>query len=328
MVIEDFEGADIILDGLEKTSPNPFERIIVMRGNSTIKGRFNGYANQASNSRKIKKLMDETGPSGAFIFNDSRAEGQALIRTNKKNGGTNHYVEDGLAAYSDHLMAGTTGIGLYVAKLLFGPSYELVRVLGTSSNIDILLLIQPEHARKELSMERLFRIPRGTIDGAVPYCNVLVGESNESRGCLLLMPLSSRFDDEHKRRMIDFYDGLVERLREKDVPVSIKFHPREEEPGRFSFSSKGDILDKYLPMESIIINDPHRFQIVIGDYSTSILMARYLIEKEANVYSIVSCSGLFDYPEEDIDLLKNMGVEVPKGPDELFHGIDTSASKM
>ena len=323
-VISDFGDVDPLVYSLEGWSRCPFAQIERLPGVYGQVSRFRRHFIIKRALIPITEFITRHKIECVYVFNDGRPEAQAALhfakKANKSTVGI--YVEDGAGVYSAYKSTKRPLYKILLAKLFYGPWWQDVKVLGTSRWIDEVKAIFPQLVRPELRSKPITSISRYALlelqNQEWPYeylenLGVKIGELNDLDAVLIVA--HSEF-----ARRIPRYKRVIENVlaiaRSQGLRLAIKYHPRET-LGDFLLVGNTEgiiVLPQSLPIELVYIFTSKQIRFIVGDISTSLLTAKWLLDN-AMVVSIAPLIGQTDsqlfrtFHELDIKIVNNM-VEV------------------
>ena len=323
IIMSDFEHSEKYLDLLKSWEKNPFSEIIILKGNWTINkyvSIFNIYVgfvislfNAINNKMKLYKYfithVRDSSPK-TYLFNDSNVQSQYLAKLTSDKKGKVYYVEDGSAAYNNHLSVTSKGIIKIIYKLFFGFWYNELEVFGTSKYIDEIIVSYPQSIRPELSGKKNQKLPDQIYDFLSNYLShsliTQFGYEIPEFDCVVVLPHSEilRFSNVN---MKSIYKNTISFLA-TGYKVGIKYHPREIN-NYLDFENKPNvsIIPKSLPSEVIWMHlRRKKTKVIIGDASTSLITAKKIMTNNTKVISIAK---LLDMDPKDYSYLCNFGIE-------------------
>lgn len=190
---------------------------------------------------------------------------------------------------------------LYGSKYIYEPIY----FYGMSSRFDEHYVLYPDSVRKELQHSSLKEIkPQYIINGVSK-----------------LYPFKSELDFKHEKYIVFFFDLLeryeninviqslftvvCENVKGEELIILCKYHPREI--SRFSFESNQIVeVPNHLPAEKLLCDLQGKNVVVIGNATTSIIVANKLGYKTISISKI---SGIDN--ECMFQAFQSMGIIVP-----------------
>lgn len=335
IIVSDFKDAEIFNRTILNWENNPFSEVKLLRGRFHVKknDKINRIRISRSNLKSSKRFFKEklNEASQTFIYHDGNPEGQIFAYLNSKKGGTNIYVEDGFAAYGDYIAPDMAFYEKLVAKMLWGRFYERVRVQGTYKYIGKVMVFYPEIVRPELRGKKVIKISKKVLTylndtkliSALLKSHNLYQEDLKAN-YIFIAPLS---EDLIEYGLVKKYSNIFNYLIPDLSNVYVKYHPREtmgDFLGIQNFSNVA-ILPQSLPMEVVFLalldKEP---MIVIGDSSTSLLTAKYLLEK-TNVISIIRLLGFKNMNLEDV--FEKVGILMPTSIKELKDDLELAKNR-
>jgi hypothetical protein len=324
VVIPVYSDVDAFCRSVKEWDKNPFSKIIMINGIYDVSSRVKRVDITRNNLKIIKNfLIDAVSEAcDVFIFNDGYPEAQIIARINHRRGGINTYVEDGSAAYNNSISPKIPIFKKIVYKLVYGIWYEDVSILGTYEYINKVMVIQPDFIRPELRVKEIAKIHKNIFnnlknDGFIStlFKNYSLDWADLNLNSVLIVSHSNILS----KGLSDTYRHLAGYLSHLTGGLYLKYHPREHEDdflGIRLLSPGVKLIPKTLPLEAIFValQDADEPVIIVGDLSTSLLTAKYLLEG-SYVISIMEFSNQFDPNLENI--FKKIGVFLPKDIEDL-----------
>ncbi len=315
---------------LTEWGDSPFSKIIMLNGIYDVASKIRRVGVIRNNIKIIKNFFsdDVNEFCEVFIFNDGYPEAQIIARLNHDKGGFNTYVEDGSAAYNSFVSPDAPIYKKIIYRLVFGAWHRDVKIMGTYKYIDKAMVAQPEFVRPELSCKDVIKMPKNVFNNlksmgfiSILFKNYGLEQANFNPNCILIVSHSDILSEE----LSDTYRYLVKYLLHFSGGLYVKYHPREREDdflGVKRHSPEVELIPKALPLEAVFValQDENMPDIIVGDLSTSLLTARYLL-KVSTVISIMKFSDLVDKNLENI--FKITGVYLPEDIDDLKTILET-----
>jgi len=297
------EGADteLLVRVLREWSQQVFVNIHRLPGALHEPSVFHRRAISRKNARAVLSLLHDFIPDHAYVFNDGRAETQAILHHCKQYNTLMKaiYVEDGAAAYSSHTRKPRSPLMQFLGKLYYGPWWERATYLGGTHWIDEVCVAFPELVRPELRSKKVTRLSQKILLNekiagiAKDMCKAVSIQDIEFRDLdAILMIAHSEF-----AKQVDGYRAAIEdilaSIDRQGLRVAAKYHPREPAGDYLSLSDKGNvlILPQSIPAEVIYVLAPENLKLVIGDISTSLYTAKWLLKETA----VISIAPLLKY---------------------------------
>lgn len=296
-IIGDFNNSAYIYEKLKGLSL--MDRVRFLPGNYNSNPVYEAIILK-KNTYTIQKLLkkdflSKNTKSSVFVFNDRRPEDQLLMYLNKKHGGINYYVEDGMAIYAD--MGGLRSISSVeriLRKLYFGFWYSPVDVLGTSKYIDVVLANEPSLVRDIIKTRHpVLKINKkifdnftklGILERIFMLDNLIKDKITSSKKvALILVPHLSALTEEMKREYCKYINNTINHLLQENYEILIKYHPRETLEDIMRLCSMLDIkniltIPRNIPIEVLYFLLKTKKNVVIyGFPSSAILTARLIL---------------------------------------------------
>lgn len=238
------------------------------------------------NSVKVRRQVTRNGIDRIHTFHDNRPEDQAALDALNGNDSITDargiYVEDGAIAYFYRNHEWTL-LETAKMKLFYGPWRTNVSEHGTSKWIDEVRASFPEHVRPELRERATVPLPRREVLSLADrsWFRRYVEESGaddelDAIDGMIFVALSE--DVSPDGEYAETVRSLVETFADRGHRVGIKYHPRETSPFLNLDGSDAVVLPQSIPAEVLYVADPDAIRFVVGNVSTSLLTARWLLD--------------------------------------------------
>ncbi|MDG6249246.1 polysialyltransferase family glycosyltransferase [Methanocalculus sp.] len=334
MVINsNFSDAKQFHQALLKWPNNPFKKILIIEGN---------YNSSQNADDRIKNNLDLLGKMiikelsesfTLFIFNDIHIESEFIAYINKKKGGKNVYIEDGIAAYNNHVFPPKKNLVKIKEKINYGFWYETPRILGCYKYIDMCLVFYPELIRPELEKNNIMRLEKDIITNFdKELLNSLINEIfpeifEKNLGCMIILPNSENIDPSKLKNIQNILISIIKTLGRYNINSAIKYHPREKNTGfiKLNPNESVTIIPQSLPCELVFLatkNHPPKY--VIGDESTALYTSRMIYGESTFTISMskILCNNndfenLFFHP-----VFQKLGIIVPDSYENILKLIE------
>ncbi len=301
IIVCDFENAPQYKEIITQWDVNLFSEITLLNGRYGINKRsiIKIALSVKKNIYLFKKSLKNgvlSFPYNLFIFNDGNPEAQYLAFHNKKKGGVNTYVEDGMIAVYGNGVANALPLYQKIgAKLFFGSYYENIGVLGTYSAIQKVMVSYPNMIRGELKGKEIVKIPieiftilneSGFIKSFLEKYHLRdYLDEKESIKYLLLMPHSDGLNEIQIKKLQE----IIILINDKLNYLYIKYHPRELRDNYLELNldeNNISLINKSIPIELIYITLIHNQpRLIIGVDSSSLISAKLFLD-EARVVDL------------------------------------------
>ena len=184
------------------------------------------------------------------------------------------------------------------------------------------MVIQPDFIRPEFRVKDIVKITKNIFNKlraegfiSILFKNYAIELASFNLNSVMIVSHSNILSKD----LSDTYRYLAGYLSHLSAGLYLKYHPREHEDDFLgvNLSSPGvKLIPKALPLEAIFValQDEDGPNIIVGDLSTSLLTAKYLLES-SYVISIMEFSNQFDPNLENI--FKKIGVFLPKDIEDL-----------
>ncbi len=233
-----------------------------------------------------------------YVFNDAFPETQCIIRSTPA---IIEYIEDGSAPYNSHRVTHPTG--RWAQKILFGPKYERLSVLGTHSKIIRSNFSYPSLARGENRIKPIKGIP--LVSSHLEYLRKLAQHMNRQEQTIPhKQSVVYLFPPHCSDNLSAAYTRLMNADRENNKQVLIKPHPVFAKP--YS-SANGDIvISSFVPIELLLFCSEH-IERCIG-YPSTALMSLKLLHPALRTECLIEGTS----PQDDffIENLTKIGVPI------------------
>ena len=202
----------------------------------------------------------------------------------------------------------------YLRRLLYGSRYiyQPIYFYGQSSIYDRYYVSFPDHVRYELRGKKITEIPKEHIITAI---NLLYPHQfsmpDADKYLLIFFDLIDRYNNPPK--IFRVFKDIIDLALSKGYAIMCKYHPRETQKINIS-ESKICELPNAIPAEKVLTDLVDKDVLIIGNATTSILMARKLDFKAVSVAVIDD-----NLNEEMIGKMLEIGIETPKLPAEIFN---------
>lgn len=213
-----------------------------------------------------------------YAFNDSFPEIQYILSRSKSY--DTKYIEDGSAPYNSHSVSHS--ITSLAQKILYGPYFDRINVLGTSRYIDANIFCYPTLARDENKAKPISQIiySADAQQDLSQFSKLfdlesLIKKAGDSPINLFLPP---PFENDST---FSCFEQLIR--KSKEIPV-VKQHPLS----KLRLNSKLDFVevDSFIPAEALLVRIK-QIKLVYG-YPTTTLMATKFLRPEITVRCVPS----------------------------------------
>lgn len=201
-----------------------------------------------------------------------------MLFKNFQNNGINIYVEDGIGAYSDSKVDDFPIRKKILLRVLFGKSFQRLRILGTYPCIHKMFAFHPEIVRDELRGLKIEKIPDNTFKLLLTsnFCHHFFKTQNIDISTLnnkivIFIPHSSLLIKINK---LEEYKKVLKQIGSTIEEIVIKYHPREKEKDylKMSLNRKIQIFPRSVPAELLYMTflDNKPKAIISDSYTTFI----------------------------------------------------------
>ncbi len=324
LVSRNFPNVGEFINGIKKWDSNPFDSIETYHGQYEMRFQNTFILKELEliylfrkETINLKKRYSGGVIDNLYLSTDANPVIQYMACLNHRNGGSNIYIEDGIAPYKQESL-GDFKYPSFVNKIAFGREFEVLEHHGQYKYIGRLMLLRPEYVRPELKQKTINRIERewivelnktGLPEEILDQLDVKIPKKTNLT--ILVLPHS---DFLINNELLSIYRKRIKQLMESKTNILIKYHPREENHYLDDIIDPDRVLPQSVPMEVIflyLMDKPPKS--VIGTKSTSLLTAK-LFYKETKVISLVR---LFDFHISLEDMFEKIGVFIPENFDEL-----------
>ncbi|MFP9193680.1 polysialyltransferase family glycosyltransferase [Natrialbaceae archaeon A-CW1-1] len=328
-----FVDSDItgLLNAFNRSDEVPFERVFQLSGiyeANRPRRRFR----QKRNTIRIRRKINHWQPDRIYSFHDYRPEDQIALTTAQKHGAKRVYVEDGTDAYTDAFAEKDhTHNTLLKGKLFYGLWWKPPKPHGTSGRIDEARVVFPQHATPQLQAVPLKTISRpamfslGEMDWFEPYVTRqgLKGQMATIDTIVFVdhYAYANRFA-RYEQQLSD----VITRLVDKGHTVGVKYHPVESRSFLDIDHPSVITVPRNVPAEILYILAPETIEFVVGNSSTALMTARWLLKNP----TVISLSNLLEpnasssvkVPDARLlSVFDDVGILLPEGVqaiDEVF----------
>jgi hypothetical protein len=325
-IVSDFAESLKLANAISQQKQSPFSNVYCLPGGygrrTRLPGRFLNWIIKAKNVLTIVNFVKKNQIKNVYSGNDADAEGQAMFYLVKKK---NQYaqcifVEEGASAYaSSPLREKKKFLKKLLAKIFYGWWWKEVRLGGTSPWVDKIMVRFPEFLRPELRDKEIIIIKREDFIGlknnslfinCVRELNIAEKELNQIN-ILFVLPHSDFFIAGERYK--ELIKEILKLAQGYELKVAVKYHPREPLGDFFGVRGKEImILPKSLPLELFYLFSPDSLKFVIGDVSSALLTARWLLNNNVRVISIAPMLNYYDrslfevFKKQKIELLDDL----------------------
>jgi len=330
VIINDFQAARPMAAAFKASERALYQSVSVVGGTFGLTSRARRQFRYRGALGEMRALTRNIAPAEIWVGNDARPECQAAFSTASRPADrvTGVYIEDGLTAYASSVKRPLKRWENAVGYVMFGRFWSGISVLGTSRWISKGLFIYPALVRHELS--HLSHVPIAADALLTDEMRRLAAEMVRLAGAdsVTISRLEAIVTVSHSSvaaKLPQYRDAiarLVAKLIESGRTVGVKYHPRQAEPDYLGLtgSNRVVLLPQGLPLEYLyLLTAPSspgasgvaggNLQVVVGDVSTTLLTARWLVPR-ARCVSLARPLGLLDASLEG--LFTAVGVQLPE----------------
>lgn len=327
IIVGNFYQARTLYEALTQLDDSPFVNVNFFEGEHEIQNRnafsraFMRYLGVPLLCHKIIDCVRVVKPDIVYLFNEERAYSNSILEAAGKLGYSVDFVEDGANTYNSDTNNKPPAY-LFWGKVFYGSSWKNVPVMGTHSIFKNVWVFFPRFVRNELLNKKINPIPLNGIDQLFNRrvdVSLLRHYSFDTIRfadvkCIILVSHSSvfkRFKDYESNTL-----GLIHKMLEAGWNIAIKYHPRDGDNDFLKLKDNPKIfmLKSSIPLEFIFLSMREKSPVIVGDLSTTLLMAHLMI-KNARIFSMARLMGAKD--ERFIGMLEQLGVLLPKNEDEF-----------
>lgn len=323
-IISDFLQTENFVNFFSNFKATPFIKIDIFPGLYKEKSIIKKRIIIKNNINKIKVFLNKYSVDTVYTCHDGRAESQALLYYAKKSNKDSRavYIEDGSAVYNSHAFENRSIFKFLLGKIFYGRWLQNIRVLGTSSWIDQVIAVFPDLIRPELKRKEIIPLERedflkiGEDEVFSGYIESLDGEIDKlQQSDLLLISPHSKFIKEYPKYK-EVINEIFRIIKSKKLKIAIKYHPREPLEDFLSVREIKDavILPKSIPLELLYISNKRLPNFIIGDVSTALLTAKWLLNK----HEVISVAPLLNYHDRRfLRLLQKVNIRLINRKEDL-----------
>lgn len=319
VLIEDFAGADCLIECLREWRDSPFRKIVNLPGVNSSQSLPERVLRLAINSRRVAGLVKRSDYGRVFVCNERRPESQAAIAVAKSlNDETRGFtIEDGLNSYRFSTFEINDGpLNVWLKHRIYGSWFEDVSFAGGFSQTDSFLCWYPDvYGQKAqnpyfeasgLPNCEPIKIRNQTRESlsqlAIAMTNRIGLPAEQLRGLrtiLFLPKMTWQTSDSQWMRLID--DCCKQHTKTGQL-LGIKYHPRDAADDPFEIRGRTNAVEipNLLPAEFIFIQSNKTLDLVLGGATTSLMTARcvggiesvYCVEQPESVEASLAISAL------------------------------------
>ncbi|MUV85124.1 hypothetical protein GJ631_00640 [Natronomonas sp. CBA1123] len=246
-----------------------------------------------------------------FIFNDISGDAQSIMFFSQMSAEICH-VEDGSAAYNKSSRNWTMD-NILARKLLFGPWWRPIKVLGTSGYGDKIWVTHPSAVRDELHQMEKLQINPDNVQKHSQWArryikNTGINTKLDTISTVVFLPHSSLISE--KAQYLTNIKSILDNYS-SEGKTGIKYHPREQETPGFNFGSNTFEIPREIPAELLYLAS-NSIETVLGDVSTSLISALWL----RNDIRVISYAlNLNDHDANLFSAFDKIGITLVSGRD-------------
>ena len=233
------------------------------------------------------------------------------------------YMDEGIASYFYAFNKSRKILEWFEGRLksiTYGSWYERPKVLGSSKYVDNGLFTFPDQIQEEYRKLEIGSFPSNYFSHArVKKFIEFVVQDQDLKDkilnidVLILLPSMNLVDTVYKD--IRILRKLLEDFKKKNLVVGIKYHPKDKDGNAvLDAGNQFTIVPTYLPAEIVfsLIDDD---AIIIGDVSSALFSAKWLLPK-SKIFALIPESSTIT--DSRLPLFKNIGVEILRNPQTLL----------
>lgn len=293
----------------------PFTRVDIFRGRE-LKG-WKQFKQRRAQFLTIQTMIKNLMIDRVFLGNDRSVLGQFFIKEVKKNNPfcMGCYLDDGVFSYLGRAASQKKAeryIDAILKKMSYGSWYDAPLTIGASRWIDELWLMDPEQRCNLLQVKKTvqIRFNESALNSAGDFAKRVLKVENVSTQQLEALDVLITLPNPLIFSKIPSYQKTIEMLlltfRQKKITVGVKYHP---------ITGNNDVL-RVQKLGAVLLPSQVSFEmilpflqkcIVIGDMSTTILLARFV---NPNTRVMMMKLGDDDYSQEMATLCHNLNIDV------------------
>jgi len=319
-IISDFAESTKLAKAIEDSRNSSFKQVYVLAGTYAKKWKILKWIITRNNIIKLKHFIKNSRIKNVYSCQDKKAEGQAMFYFTKEKNKTTQcfYVEDGSGVYSEIVSKKKNFFKFILAKLFYGTWWRDKKVVGSSQWTDKLMVIFPQFVRGELKNKDIIPIKKDEV--------LRLKKEEFFSNCIKLFDVNLHgleqidvlllINHSYYARLYPKYKEVIEKFLKitetQGLKTAVKYHPREPLEDFLSVNNREKIiiLPRAIPVEILYIIGPASLKIVVGNISTSLLTAKWLMN-HCRVVSLVPMFNYYDYgllkifKEINIQLINN-----------------------
>lgn len=322
MIVQNFADFNHLFNAVKNWKENPFTNIVGFPGEynldqySKLKRRCIRYFFVKKCALDIVTYVKKNKITEFFMFNDERPQSLFLIEYIDKKGFNATYVEDGAMTYGSFVDQ-RHGHYLFIGKIIFGPWWRNVDVMGVCPTFRKVMALFPEYIRPELKHKKVEKIDltgvykfaeQNTITDYFSNYRLTKEELKRFDG-IILLPYSSILNKnpEYKNIIVK----LIRQLSSQGYTIAVKYHPRDANADPLGFKEFDNvrILNPAIPVEFIFLIPQNHLKFVISDSSTTLMSALWSL-KDCTIISLGELMGSRK-DERFNGVLKSLGISLP-----------------
>ena len=279
---------------LDRWSASPFSHTLIIRpgrpGSSLLANRIRA----ARSAARYHRMATEAEYSEVRVFSGTDTATQAYLYEVKRRSPTTKRVmlEDGGIFYNSQFIGGDVASEGYprwkliAGRIAYGPAWAAVKKNGIGEVIDEIHLTAPELARKQWTSLDLVKLPPDHLlrlsDTDLPsvYLSLFDCDAREMATVEAVFILS-RSDGllGDPKGYVETVDALLNAMRRRGLKVALKYHPKEPLPDYMGLRDKTGVVEipRELPMELLFLVAADSLKFVLGDTSTALLAAPWML---------------------------------------------------
>lgn len=311
---------NLYINALKNWQESPFCKLHVLCGNQKGLAKLKERKN---NFKWLKTELDRLIPTKIFTGSDRRVEFQYAMHIMKNLKTEGGYLDDGLYSYAGRKNIWYKDlVSSFLKKISYGLWWQEPKTVGASSNIQQVHLFQPEVALEIIKKNKVLSI----LDAKLFLDEKIIALSQQ-----VLMLFAEKIETYQVIDVLIFIphpnnvakmqgylprlEVLLNKLKQKDKVVAIKYHPRVGMGDPLNLKRLG--VDKIIPAElasEFLLPVLPKKCMVLGDVGTALLTCHWL-RPDIDLKAILSAEDKFQ--KGFIPVMKKMGVSIVSSVEEI-----------
>lgn len=314
VIIADFDADDLTAALSENAI---FAGILRLPGLFRQKQSFSAIKKQ--NIAQLDQFIQQFDQiSTLFLANDKRLESQAVAyKLRRKIPDISIAIlEDGGHFYNSNIhQVPKNAVQIFFNRLKLGPWYENVVILGQASFSREIYAIFPEWIRPELIHKPIKKIESaGCFDPEFQsflagYWRNFPEEFQKIAEISGIITVAYSGFSKHYREYAALIKDICVSACQKGSTIAVKYHPREERLDYCDIASLPNvvILPEQIPTELIYALAPANLHYIIGDISSALMTAKWILGEQIAVYSVAKALG---YNDRLLDVFRQIDIQL------------------